>query len=102
MAAVDHPGFRLHLDAGALALNGEDVALEIATSAPLLAHFHASEPYLAPVGTGEAAHDAIAEQLRAIAYDGTVAIGDAPAWRRGAGSRDRAVGPGFRAEDVWA
>jgi sugar phosphate isomerase/epimerase len=72
--AVNHPGFRLHLDAGALTLNGEDPEVEIQASIEWLAHFHASEPHLQPLGQGSANHTRIARALRAAGYGGWVSV----------------------------
>lgn len=47
---VDHPGIRMQLDTGAIAINGEDADALIAAHAPLIGHIHASEPQLVPLG----------------------------------------------------
>lgn len=49
VARVGSAGFRLHLDAGAMHLAGEDVAARVRACLPLLRHVHLSEPYLAHV-----------------------------------------------------
>ena len=72
--AVNHPGFGLHLDAGALTLNRESEADAIKSAAPVLCHFHASEPHLKPLGTGGSDHAACAAALRAAHYDGWVSV----------------------------
>jgi sugar phosphate isomerase/epimerase len=64
--AVGHPGFGLHLDAGGMALTAESPAS--ARLAP--AHYHVSEPGLAPVGTGGADHARFARELRRAGYGG--------------------------------
>lgn len=71
---IDHPAVRLHLDAGVMTMNLEDPGRAIAAAAPFLAHFHASEPNLAPIGTGGADHEAIASALRRSGYQGHVSI----------------------------
>ncbi len=71
---VDHPRIRLHLDSGAMALNGEDYRKSIEANLDILAHFHASEPYLAVIGTGAVDHAAAAAALRESGYDGWVSI----------------------------
>jgi sugar phosphate isomerase/epimerase len=71
---VDSPGFGLHLDAGAIALNAEPVAATVASAAGAIRHVHASEPFLAPLGSGETDHEAFSAALRAIAYDGWVSL----------------------------
>jgi len=69
---VDSPGFRLHLDAGAMKMNGEYEPDAIRAAAPVLAHFHASEPHLAPLGTGGSNHAECARALALVAYSGWV------------------------------
>ncbi len=71
---VDHPAVRLHLDAGVMAMNLEDPARAMAAAAPHLVHFHASEPNLAPVGSGGADHAAIGRALRSNGYRGLVSV----------------------------
>lgn len=72
--AVAHAGFRLHLDAGALALNKEAPVEAIAAAVPVLRHFHASEPHLAVLGTAGTDHGACAAGLRAGDYSGWVSV----------------------------
>jgi sugar phosphate isomerase/epimerase len=72
--AVAHPGFALHLDAGALTLNKEIPAETIGAAVPLMRHFHASEPHLAALGTGGTDHDGCAAGLRAAGYSGWVSV----------------------------
>lgn len=62
--AVNHPAVRMQLDTGALAINGEDPAEVIGHHADLIAHVHASEPDLVPVGDAGAPHGAVAGLLR--------------------------------------
>lgn len=71
---VDHPGFRLHLDAAAMTLNGEHYAQTIEASFPWLHHFHVSDPFLGLVGAGETKHTEIATVLRSLGYQGWVSI----------------------------
>lgn len=71
---VDHVGLRLHLDAACLALAGESFADAVAAGARLLAHAHASEPNLAPLGTGGIDHAAFAGELRRAGYSGWVSV----------------------------
>ena len=72
--AVDHPGFRLHLDAAGMTLAGDDLGAVIEDAGDLLAHFHASEPDLGPIGEGGVDHPACAEALRRIGYIGHVSV----------------------------
>lgn len=72
--SVNHPGFRLHLDSACMTMAGDNPDEVIPAAAPLLAHFHASEPRLAPLGTGGVDHARFAAQLRAGNYAGWVSI----------------------------
>jgi sugar phosphate isomerase/epimerase len=72
--AVNHPGLRLHLDTGCMTLAGDDPGAIIPQAADVLAHFHASEPHLAPVGLGSIDHARFAAQLAAVGYAGWVSI----------------------------
>jgi len=67
-------GLALHLDAAALSLNAEPLEPTFALAAPWLRHFHASEPYLAPVAGGAASHAKFAAALRTVGYGGWVSI----------------------------
>jgi sugar phosphate isomerase/epimerase len=71
---VGHPGIRMQLDLGALAINGEDAAEVISRRADLIAHIHASEPYLVPLGAGATDHAAAAAAIRAHLPEHVVAI----------------------------
>lgn len=72
--AVNHPHFRLHLDAGGMTLSEECYPAAIAASRDSLAHFHISEPQLAIIGEGHTDHAAVAQALRQTAYDNWVSI----------------------------
>lgn len=72
--AVDSPGFGLHLDSGGLTLAGEDLALAITDAGRSLAHFHVSEPNLAPIVPASVDHAMVGRTLRQIGYDGWCAI----------------------------
>ena len=61
--AVDHPAIRLHLDAGAMAINGESAATMVRDMASLVGHIHVSEPDLVPIGDGATDHRAVAAAL---------------------------------------
>jgi sugar phosphate isomerase/epimerase len=71
---VGGPGLGLHLDAAAIFLNGEDVDRVVDLAAPWLRHYHASEPYLAPLGAPVIAHARHARALARAGYDGLVSI----------------------------
>ena len=66
--AVDHPGFRLHLDSACMALSGDDVAATVDAGAAYLRHVHFSEPNLAPLTAASAHHFQLAAKLREVAY----------------------------------
>ncbi len=72
--AVNHPHFRLHLDAGGMTLSEDDYVEAITASQELLAHFHISEPQLAIIGDGHTNHATVARALRQVAYDRWVSI----------------------------
>ncbi|HYZ85729.1 MAG TPA: sugar phosphate isomerase/epimerase family protein [Bryobacteraceae bacterium] len=74
VSAVDHPGFRLHLDVSSMTLNGEDYGTAIRKGLPLAAHFHVSEPFLGCVGAGGVDHQTIADILHAEQYEGWISI----------------------------
>ena len=71
---VDSPGFGLHLDLGAITLNGEDVKQVIADSADILNHFHISEPEIKPLQPDNPNHKLAAAALRRAKYQGVVSI----------------------------
>src|SRR5262249_31119446 len=51
VAAVAHPNFGLHLDAGILTLNREPIEETLDACFSSMRHFHVSEPQLACIGT---------------------------------------------------
>jgi sugar phosphate isomerase/epimerase len=78
VAAVGHPGFRLHLDAACMTLACDPLgeAIRGAADAGFLGHFHASEPDLRPVGgpRSDVNHAACASELRASGYGAFVSV----------------------------
>ncbi len=72
--AVDSPGFGLHLDTAGMRLANEDPARAIVETREQLAHFHVSEPHLAPIVPASIDHEGIARVLRRIGHAGWVAI----------------------------
>jgi len=60
---VAHPAIRMQLDTGALAINGEDIAVVLQDCALLIGHIHASEPDLVPLGDGSSDHAKAASSL---------------------------------------
>lgn len=81
VSRVNHPHFRLHLDAAIITMNGEDIEAAIDSAAPYLAHFHASEPQLAVVGEGTVDHPRFAAALKRIGYQGWVAVEMRSGWK---------------------
>lgn len=61
--ALSHPAIRLHLDTGTIAINAEDAERVIGENADIVAHAHASEPDLLPLGDGETDHARMAHAL---------------------------------------
>ncbi|MCX7619817.1 MAG: sugar phosphate isomerase/epimerase [Acidimicrobiales bacterium] len=77
---VGRDGFGLHLDTGAMTLAGDELSTAIRAVADVLAHFHCSEPGLAPAGTtGRVDHISAARALRSISYAGVVSVEMLPA-----------------------
>jgi sugar phosphate isomerase/epimerase len=72
--AVNHPGLRLHLDTACMALADDPAAETVAAGSPLLRHFHASEPFLAPLGVGGIDHAAAGMELRRRGYAHWVSV----------------------------
>lgn len=72
--AVDHPGFRQHLDAGQIGMMAENVTEAVHAAAPVLAHFHASEPNLGPFAEPVSPHAELAKALAAVDYQGWVSL----------------------------
>ncbi|MEW6185813.1 MAG: sugar phosphate isomerase/epimerase family protein [Thermodesulfobacteriota bacterium] len=71
---VNHPGCKLHLDAGILTMNNEPYEEVLEECLDTLTHFHISEPHLALIGEGETRHARIASHLKKIGYQGWVSI----------------------------
>jgi sugar phosphate isomerase/epimerase len=71
---VASPGFRLHVDAGGLALSGEDFEPMLCQASGLLAHVHASQPNLMDWQEPHAVHAHLSTVLKVIGYQGRVAI----------------------------
>ncbi|MFD0892772.1 sugar phosphate isomerase/epimerase [Luteolibacter ambystomatis] len=74
VTAVSSPGFRLHVDAGGLALSGENFEPVIAQASHLIAHAHASQPNLGPWDEPDPVHQRVADALDKAGYRGDVAI----------------------------
>ncbi|HYE74270.1 MAG TPA: sugar phosphate isomerase/epimerase family protein [Blastocatellia bacterium] len=71
---ANHPGFRLHLDAGAMTINGEEYERVIEMCLDWTAHFHISEPNLGLIGQHDTPHQRIAQALQDSNYQGWVSI----------------------------
>lgn len=71
---VDHPGFKLHLDAAGMTLEGDPIARSIIAAGRYLAHFHASAPHLAALEDSVVDHRAAARALYGTRYDGFVSV----------------------------
>lgn len=69
---VGSTGFGLHLDSGAMTLQGE--APDEVTAGELPLHFHISEPFLARLGSGETNHAGFVRVLSAGHYGGVCSI----------------------------
>ena len=73
--AVNHAGFRLHLDTGCMTLANDPIGETFDAGFPLLRHFHVSEPNLDPPGTsGKVDHPAFAAELRRRGYSHRVSL----------------------------
>jgi sugar phosphate isomerase/epimerase len=75
VSAVNHPGFRLHLDTGCMTLSNDPIRESFDAGFPWLRHFHVSEPNLDPPGTfGRVDHPAFAAELRHRGYTHWVSL----------------------------
>jgi len=74
-AMVNNPGFGLHLDAKAVAAEGNDYMSLIKSVKGKFSHFHINDPELGEVGsTGTVDHFAMGKALKASGYDRYVSI----------------------------
>ena len=67
--AVNHPGFRLHLDAAGMTMSKEVIDNALPAAIGELCHFHISEPDLALIGTGGVDHPQFARLLAGLYYE---------------------------------
>jgi sugar phosphate isomerase/epimerase len=73
--AVNHPGFRLHLDSGCMALSADPIAASVDEGFGFLKHFHVSEPNLDPPGSsGKVDHGAFRKALHTHGYNEWVSL----------------------------
>ena len=73
VADVANPGFGLHLDAACMTMAG-DSPQEIVAAKNYLRHFHVSAPFLGLLEEKEVQHQAMADALRSINYQGFTSI----------------------------
>jgi len=71
---VGHSAIRMQLDTGALMINEEKVEDVLANNAELIAHIHASEPDLLPLGNSTVDHSRVYTALQAYLPDHLVCI----------------------------
>ena len=71
---VGHAAIKMQLDIGALTINGEDAATELAKCAGLVGHVHLSEPDLLPLGDGATDHAKVNAALVRYLSDPLVSI----------------------------
>lgn len=71
---VDHPGFRLHLDAAGMKMAGDEIDSSLRAARDLMCHFHVSEPNLGSVGKGGVQHEEHARVLRSLGYAGWTSV----------------------------
>jgi len=74
VAVVDSPGFKLHVDAGGLALSGEEFEAVARQASALIGHAHASQPNLVDWESPHSVHARLSAVLHEIGYAGDVAI----------------------------
>lgn len=72
--AVNSPGLGLHVDAGGMALSGEEFDSVLRQSAHLIRHVHASQPNLISFAKPDPVHGRIANVLHDAGYNGSIAI----------------------------
>lgn len=70
---VNHPGLRWQFDTACALMAGDSADEWLRRGQPWLAHVHASEPFLAPIGK-QVDHAAAAAALRQIGYAGWVSL----------------------------
>ena len=72
--ATGSSGFGLHVDAGGMALSGDDFEPTLHTAAGLIRHVHASQPNLISFTDPHPVHARIAKILHEIQYGGRISI----------------------------
>lgn len=72
---IDHPNFRVQLDAKSLVASSEDNETLFEAARPLLVHFHANDPGLVVLdSTRQVNHCRLGKLLRGINYEGYVSL----------------------------
>lgn len=74
VAASDCPGVKLHIDRGAMIMNGESMTQICGNGSPDWVHYHISEPDLANVGNSSGDLTADIRTLKQTGYDGWMSI----------------------------
>ncbi len=72
--SVDSPGCRVHWDTGAVVLNDEDALKLLPDLAPVLCHYHISQPFLESFGECFYPHKESAAILRDHGYTGVLSV----------------------------
>lgn len=99
VAAVDHPGLRLHLDAAGMYLEKDDLGAVLPAALPVLRHFHVSEPDLGDFRQPVVPHGENLRRLSGAGYTGwcsvemrrpSAPLADAGPWAVIAGARSSA------------
>ena len=74
VAAVDTPGFGLHLDTGCIHLAGDDPVEAVLACKGITRHFHVSEPHLVDLSKPAIDHRRVGSALCQTGYTGWVSI----------------------------
>lgn len=72
--AVNQPGFGLHLDAAGMTLAGDDARQIMASAGNWWRHFHVSEPFLLPIGSGATPHHEFSTAIEHSQYSRWLSI----------------------------
>lgn len=72
--AVNHPGFRLHLDSACMHLAGDDVVKAVSNNLDIIGHVHVSEPFLGDFSNPKVDHERFAWALRTCGYSGHISL----------------------------
>lgn len=72
--SVNHPAIKMQLDTGAITINDESIESVLGTCSELIAHVHASEPNLVPVGDTKTDHKIFYRAMKEYIPDHVVSI----------------------------